>query len=220
MATVPTMEIGPETLADLLEQIGDVPLDRIRARPAPGTATEQDVIANNESRQKQSCELVDGVLVEKAMGVKESMMACYVIQLLLNFLDDKDLGVVLGADAALRLMPGQVRIPDVSFISQARLIDGELPDAPLPNLVPDLAVEVLSKSNTKKEMKRKLHDYFLCGVQLVWVLQPKTQTAEVYTSPTQVRRLDKGQTLDGGEVLPGFTLPLRQVFDRSKRRKS
>jgi Uma2 family endonuclease len=220
MATVLAVEASPETLADLLRQIGDVPLDRIRARPAPGTATEKDVIANNESRQKQSCELVDGVLVEKAMGVKESMMACFIIQLLLNFLEDKDLGIVLGADAAMRLMPGLVRIPDVSFISQDRLTDGNLPDAPLPDLVPDLAVEVLSKSNTKKEIKRKLHDYFLCGVRLAWVFQPKTQTAEVYTSPTDVRRLNKDQMLDGGDVLPGFTLPLRRVFDRSKRRKS
>jgi Uma2 family endonuclease len=220
MATVPNLAVSPETFADLLRQIGDVPLDRIRARPAPGTATEQDVIAAYKATRKRVCELVDGVLVEKAMGANESVLACYVIQLLLNFLEDKDLGVVLGADGALRLMPGLVRIPDVSFISRDRLTDGELPDAPIPDLVPDLAIEVLSKSNTKKEIKRKLHDYFLCGVQLAWVLQPKTQTAEVYTSPTHVRRLDKSQMLDGGDVLPGFTLPLRQVFDRSKRRKN
>ena len=220
MATVAEVEAIPETFADLLKLIGDVPLERIRARPAPGTATEKDVIANNESRRKPSCELVDGVLVEKAMGAKESMMACYIIQLLLNFLEDKDLGIVLGADAAMRLLPGLVRIPDASFVSNERLIDGDLPDAPLPDLVPDLAVEVLSKSNTKKEIKRKLRDYFLCGVRLAWVLQPKTQTAEIYTSPTDVRRFDKDQMLDGGDVLPGFTLPLRRVFDGNKRRKS
>jgi len=220
MATVLEVEVVPETMADLLKQIGDVPLDRIRARPAPGTATEQDLIANNESRKKFICELVDGVLVEKAMGVKESLMANYLSYLLLTFLEGKNLGVVLGESGALRFMPGLVRIPDVSFISFDRMTDGELPDAPIPDLVPDLAVEVLSKSNTKKEIKRKIHDYFLCGVRLVWVLQPKTQTAEVYTSPTDVRRFDNDQMLDGGDVLPGLTLPLRWVFDRSKRRKS
>jgi Uma2 family endonuclease len=220
MATVLEVEASPETFADLLKQIGDVPLDRIRARPAPGTATEKDVIAAYEAPRKRICELVDGVLVEKAMGWKESMMACHIIQLILNFLEDKDLGIVLGEAGMLRLRPGLVRIPDVSFISFDRMTDGELPDAPIPDLVADLAVEVLSKSNTKKEIKRKIHDYFLCGVQLVWVIQPKTQTAEVYTSPTDVRRLDKNQMLDGGDVLPGFTLPLRRVFDVNKRRKS
>jgi Uma2 family endonuclease len=165
------------------------------------------------------CELVDGVLVEKTVGAKESMIACHIIQLLLNFLDGKGLGVVLGADGAMRFMPGLVRIPDVSFISRYRLVDGELPDAPLPDLVPNLAIEVLSKGNTKKEMKRKLQDYFRCGVELAWVLQPKTQTADVYTSPTDARRFNKNQSLDGGDLLPGLVLPLRRIFNGNKRGK-
>ena len=83
----------------------------------------------------------------------------------------------------------------------------------------DLAVEVLSRGNTPKEMRRKLGEYFEAGVRLVWFVYPKTQTAEVYTSPTEMRRIGKSQSLDGGDVLPGFKLPLRKLFARASRRR-
>ena len=110
-------------------------------------------------------------------------------------------------------MPGLVRIPDVAFISWERL-PGKVvvPDEAIPDLAPDLAVEVLSEGNTKEEMERKLKDYFFAGVRLVWYIDLKKRTAEVYTSPDQGVTLTEGQTLDGGEVLPGFRLPLRQLF--------
>jgi Uma2 family endonuclease len=82
-----------------------------------------------------------------------------------------------------------------------------------------LAVEVLSRGNTKKEIDRKLRDFFKAGVRLAWVIQPKTQTAEVYTSPTKPRHVGKDQSLDGGDVLPGFTLSLKDLFARTKRRR-
>jgi Uma2 family endonuclease len=141
-----------------------------------------------------------------------------IIELMGPFVNREDLGIVLGADGILRLWPGQVRIPDVSFISWERLPNEEVPDAPVAALVPDLAVEVLSRGNTKKEIDRKLRDYFKAGVRLAWVIQPKTQTAEVYTSPTKPRRVGKDQSLDGGEVLPGFSLSLKELFARTKRR--
>lgn len=59
-------------------------------------------------------------------------------------------------------------------------------------------------------MKRKLAGYFGCGVQLVWFIYPKTQSAEVYTSPTKKKKVAKNQSLDGGDVLPGLTLSLKQ----------
>jgi Uma2 family endonuclease len=201
-----------ETLADLLEQLGDIPPSRIRLQPPPGKATENDLLALHKRRGKLLCELVDGVLVDKAMGIKESLLAVLLIKLLGNFLDKHDLGILLGADGALRLTPGLVRIPDVSFISWDRLPGREIPDAPIPDLAPDLAVEVLSKGNTRKEMKRKVAEYFGAGVHLVWLVDPKNQIVDVYTAPDEVRRLVVRQTLDGGELLPGFTLPLRKLF--------
>jgi Uma2 family endonuclease len=109
-------------------------------------------------------------------------------------------------------MPGLVRIPDISFVSWNRLPGRVLPSKPIPDLVPDLAVEVLSKGNTKGEMRRKLKEYFLTGVQLVWFVNPRTRTIQVYTAPDQYVTLAEGQTLDGGNVLPGLALPVSKVF--------
>jgi Uma2 family endonuclease len=170
------------------------------------------VIAAESAREKRICELIDGVLVEKAMGAKESLLAAAIISLMGPFVKAHRLGVVLTEGGMLRLWPGRVRIPDVCFISWDRLPTREFPDKAIPDLAPDLAIEVLSRSNTKKEMRLKRLDYFQSGVQAVWEIQPKTQTAEVYISPTKRRRIAKDGTLDGGGILPGFKLPLKELF--------
>jgi Uma2 family endonuclease len=206
-----------ETFADLLERIGDVPLDRILMRPAPGTATEEDAIALLEAMNKRLVELVEGVLVEKAVGTRESLIAVIIGSRLMTFLEQHDLGVVLGADGAMRLRQGLIRIPDVSFIRWEQWPNG-VPDEPLARVAPDLAVEVLSESNTKKEMQRKLRDYFLAGVQVVWFIDPKTETAEVYTAPDKKRRVGKEGALSGGSLLPGFSLSLPELFARCRRK--
>jgi Uma2 family endonuclease len=208
-----------ETLADLVKQLGDIPLERIHLKPAPGTATEQDLLAALEAPRKRICELVDGVLVEKPVGTKEAVLAGLIGQALWNYLDEHDLGIVIPADGPLRLWLGLVRIPDVSFVSWGQLPGGELPDDAIASVVPELAVEVLSKSNTKAEMERKLREYFEAGVRLAWLVQPKTQTAVAHTSPTKARRIGKEQALDGGEVLPGFRLSLKELFARARRRQ-
>src|SRR5262249_48645924 len=82
---------------------------------------------------------------------------------------------------------------------------------------PDLLVEVLSPKNTRQEIQRKLREYFLAGTRLAWVLQPKKQTAEVYTSPEDARRVAKNGTLDGGAVLPGFKVSLKVLFAEANR---
>ncbi|HZY83517.1 MAG TPA: Uma2 family endonuclease [Gemmataceae bacterium] len=199
------------TLADLLAHFGDISPSRIRLFPAPGVAAERDVTAIQD-REDRLYELVDGVLVEKVMGYSESTLTCELIYFLKAFLREHDLGNLAGSDGTMRLMPGLVRIPDVSFVAWERLPGRRVPDAPLPDLVPDLAVEVLSEGNTAKEMARKLKDYFFAGVRLVWYVDPHRRTVQVYTAPDQLTQLREGQTLDGGAVLPGFTLPLGQLF--------
>lgn len=206
------------TLADLLEHLGGISPQRIRLRPAPGTATERHVLAIHR-REERLYELMEGVLVEKIMGYEESSLACELIYYLKHFLHDNDLGNVAGADGALRLMPGLVRIPDVSFISWDRLPDRRIPKERLPDRTPDLAVEILSEGNTPGEMDRKLRDYFFCGTRLVWYIDPQRRTVRVYTSPDQCVELSERQTLDGGAVLPGFSLPLSQLFARLPNRK-
>jgi Uma2 family endonuclease len=199
------------TVADLWERLGQLPLDRIRLTPTPGTATEQDVldVIDHEDR---ICELVDGVLVEKTMGYKESLLAMAIGEFLRRFVRERNLGIVLGEGGTLRILPRQVRIPDVCFLSWQRFPGGKLPEAPIPAVAPDLAVEVLSGSNTEGEMRRKLQDYFAAGVRLVWYVDPRTRTAAVYTSPEQRTVFDEGGVLTGGDVLPGFELPLRELF--------
>lgn len=202
------------TLADLLKDLGDVPPERVHLIPPPGTATEKDVL-NVERREGKICELVDGVLVEKAMGFDESNLAGWMIYLLYRFLVEHDLGTLGGADGTLRLTPGLVRIPDVSFISWDQLPNREIPKEPIPDLYPDLAVEVLSRKNTPAEIDRKLHEYFRSGTRLAWVIDPRKRCVRVYTAPNQSRLLTEEQSLDGGDVLPGLSLSLREVFARS-----
>lgn len=202
------------TIADLLKRLGNIPPERVRLRPALGTATEQDVL-DVEARENRLCELVEGVLVEKAMGQYESRLAIVLGHFLESFLEEHDLGIVYGADATLRLLPHLVRIPDVCFVSWDKLPDRELPAEPIPDLVPDLAIEVLSESNTKEEMRRKLREYFAVGVRLVWLIDPKTQSADVHTSATKKTAVGPDGSLSGGSVLPGLQINLKTLFVRA-----
>lgn len=207
------------TVADLLKVIrtlGDIPADRIRLHPTPGTATEQDVL-DVRRREGRTCELINGTLVEKAMGMLEARVAVVLIFFLESFLSRHNLGLVTGPDGTLRLTTGLLRIPDVTFFSWDHLPGRRLPDEPVPRLTIDLAVEVISKGNTKAEMERKLREYFEAGTRLVWFIYSKNRTARVYTSPRRFTRLAEDQSLNGGDVLPGFTLSLRELFERAFR---
>lgn len=202
------------TLAELHELFGPMPAWRIRSQPAPGTATEEDWLALAYDIQKR-CELTNGVLVEKPVGYMESRLATVLSYLIERFLETHPLGIVVGESAASRLLPGLIRAPDVSFVSWDRLPGRRVPREPLPNLAPELAVEILSKSNTKKEMDAKLHEYFAAGVTLVWYVDPRKRTARVYTSPEAVTKIGFDGVLSGGDVLPGFTVSLKEWFERA-----
>jgi Uma2 family endonuclease len=199
------------TVADLWEWLGEVPMSRIGLIPTPGTATPQNVLDLIDHADR-ICELFDGVLVEKTMGYMESLLAGAIVELLRRFVRKRKLGIVLPPDGTLEILPGQVRIPDVCFIRWDRFPGGKLPKTPIPAVAPDLAVEVLSDSNTEGEMRRKLQDYFTAGVRLVWYVDPRTRTASVYTSPEQCTVFDENGVLTGGNVLPGFELPLQELF--------
>jgi len=210
MAAVETTStIG--TLADLVERLGGIPLDRIRYQPPPGTATVEDVV-RVEEQENRLCELVDGVLVEKAMGFRESLLAMAIGHCLRDFVMPANLGLVAGSDGMMQLFEGLVRIPDVSFVSWSNVPGGKVPNHPVPLLAPDLAVEVLSKTNTPGEMKRKRKEYFDAGARLVWLVDLERRKVSVFTSPEQSREFTEAETLDGGEVLPGFNLSLRELF--------
>jgi Uma2 family endonuclease len=186
-------------------------MERIRTSPPLGLATEDDVVEIHD-RENRLCELVDGVLVEKTMGAYESMLAMEIGSLLRNFVKPQKLGTVLGADGMLRLAPGLVRIPDVAFLSMEKFPNGRFPKGAIAPLAPDLAVEVLSNSNTAEEMEEKLHDYFEHGARVVWYVDPVKRAIQVFTSPSASRILSERETVDGGDLLPGFTLDIRELF--------
>ncbi len=207
----------PETFAELWERLGNVPLNRIRMFPPPGTATVEDVERLCNREPKCLCELVDGVLVEKAMGHVESRLAARLIHILGGYLDDHDLGIVAGADGPHRVRPDQVRFPDAAFIAYENIPEDADPNTAVPDWIPSLAVEVISESNTKAEMARKLKDYFDAGVKLVWYADLPTRTVRVYHSPENFVTKSEHDELDGEDVLPGFRVSIRDWFDRALR---
>ena len=208
-----------ETLADLLERLGHIPAERIRLRPPPGLATEADVLANASAPRKRICELIDGVLVEKAMGFRESGLASWLIVLLGGFVYPRNLGILSGEQGALRLFAGRIRIPDVAFISWDRIPGHRWPIEPIPDLSPDLAIEILSPNNTAGEMLLKRQDYLRSGVALVWEIDPAARTVSVYSTPNNPVILREADLLEGGMVQPGFALALRELFAELDRHK-
>ncbi len=199
------------TVAQIHKRFGPLPISRIRHDPAPGTAREADVTRIRE-RERRLYELVDGVLIEKTMGFEESWLAVRIAVVISAFADPRKLGIVTGADGTVKLVPGLVRMPDVAFFSRERLKRRKPPYPSIPLLVPDLAVEVLSENNTEEEMDEKLSDYLKAGVKFVWYVDPRAQTVKVYAPRKPARTLRMGQSLDGGAVLEGFTLPLKDLF--------
>ncbi|MBX9625173.1 MAG: Uma2 family endonuclease [Gemmataceae bacterium] len=208
-----------ETVSDLLDRLGGIPASRVRLKPAPGTATEADLIAALDGEPKLLCELIDGVLVEKAVGAPEGLQGGLLSRRLGNYAEDHDLGLVFPADTPFRFNIGLVRLPDVSFVPWERVPGDEFPTDAVSRVIPTLAVEVLSRKNTRAEIARKLGEYFDAGVELAWVINPRTKTARVHTAAKTFEELDAAGVLDGGRVVPGFRLPLADVFAAGTRRK-
>lgn len=207
--TEPTTQSHPRTLAELVERLGDIPLERIRMQPPPGTASEGDVA------KEKLCELIDGVIVEKGMGYFESRLGLLLGRLLDEFAEQQNLGFVVGSDGMTRLQPGKIREPDVAFYSWDRVPDHRVPDVAVADIIPDLAVEVISRSNTRREMELKKQDYFTAGVRLVWMAYPQQRSVEVWSAMDSCSLLTEDDSLDGGDVLPGFSLSIRDWFEQA-----
>lgn len=204
------------TIGELYRRFGPIPFDRIRHDPPPGSGTVDDVVRLND-HEDRLYELVDGILVEKTVGYDESFIAGEILTLLKIFVKRHALGLVAGEGGMLKFDVDLVRIPDVSFVSWQRVPGGRFPRERVPLLIPDLAVEVISQSNTPKEMAEKLREYFEKGVRLVWFVRPKNRVVAVYTSPDDFTRLTASMRLDGGDVLPAFSVQVGELFKMPKR---
>jgi Uma2 family endonuclease len=167
-------------------------------------------------------EVVDGQIVENPpMGARESILASFLQDLMGPVARSNGLGRVVTEtlfllDRARKLK----RRPDVAFVSIKRWsLKREVPDTESWDVVPDLTVEVISRTNSASAVASKIEEYFQAGVSLVWVIYPVTSKIYVYDSPTRVRILQLGDELDGEGVLPGFRVPLSTLFGRKKNPK-
>jgi Uma2 family endonuclease len=148
------------------------------------------------------------------MGIRESLLATTLVLYLGTFARSRKLGLAVVEGLFELASVGRERRPDVAFVSSARWAF----DRPVPGgdnawkVIPNLAVEVVSPSNTANEIQVKLHEYFESGVELVWVVYPEHREIYVYESPVSLHVLTPANVLDGGKVLPGFQLPLGELF--------
>jgi Uma2 family endonuclease len=211
------MSAGFITAAEMQEQLGGVPLERIRMIPPPGMATDEDALRIQDA-EGRTCEVLDGVLVAKAMGFFEARVATVLMVILEGFLQEHDLGIAVGPDGLIRLTKTRTRAPDVAVVRWEKLPQRQIPAAPVPDLIPDLTVEVLSKGNTRKEIETKLDDYFAAGVGAAWVIDPARRIAKLYSSRTGVVEIGEDGVLQASNVLPGFELVLGDLFSRAGRR--
>ena len=133
-------------------------------------------------------------------------------RLLDQFVEQHRLGAV-GTEIGFRLArnPDTLRAPDIAFVAQSRQPKGAAA-LKFAEFAPDLAVEVLSPEDSASEVLKKTEEYLAAGVRLVWIADPGTQTITVYRSLEDVRVLPADQELDGGDVLPGFRIPVKEIF--------
>ena len=160
-------------------------------------------------------ELVNGELIDMGnSGAKHGYVAVILSAALFNHVFSRKLGAVMDSSTAFKMKSGNKRSPDISFVDKQRLQGmEELPDGFLEG-APDLAVEILSPGNTVEEMHNKIVEYFENAARLVWVIHPKEYYVLVYRSPQPDRLLKSTDSLDGEEVIPGFTLAVSELFQK------
>ncbi|MCA0455044.1 MAG: Uma2 family endonuclease [Chloroflexi bacterium] len=155
-------------------------------------------------------ELIDGEIVEKLMAYPYySEKAARISRYILGFVDEHSLGYVTGELAGYRISEQNAFMPDVAFISKER--QPEFPETGYNPVPPDLAVEVVSPTDSYKDVAKKVRTYLQNDTRMVLVFEPETETVTVHTLDGQYT-LDINDTFDGGDVLPGFKLPLNKIF--------
>ncbi len=175
------------------------------------TAEELEKIPQSDAH----VELVKGEIVTMTpAGYKHGKIALFIGAALLDFVRQNRLGDVYGAETGFILSrnPDTVRAPDAAFESNERVARQKRGEGFFDG-APDLAVEVVSPDDTDEEVEAKVLDYLGSGTRLVWIVRPRTRTITTYISRTDIRLLTESDILEGGEVLPGFSIGVREVFE-------
>ncbi len=160
-------------------------------------------------------ELIHGELNRMSpAGFLHGRVAARIASHLERHVESQGLGAVLGAETGFRLAsdPDHVRAPDVAFVCRERLARTGVPEGFFPG-PPDLAVEVVSPGDTFSEVESKVADWLAHGTRLVIVADPRRRRVTRYRSTNDVRLLSEGETIDGGDVVLGWSLPLGQIFE-------
>lgn len=163
-------------------------------------------------------ELVKGELVKMSpTGGKHGILTIRLGAALVQHVEANNLGEAFGAETGFILAtnPDTVRAPDAAFVSRERIPSGDFPEKFWPG-APDLAVEVVSPSDTLYEVEEKIEEYLEAGVKLVWIVNPKKRTVTIYQPNVEPQTLTEADTLDGREVVPGFQYSLARLFARNR----
>jgi Uma2 family endonuclease len=159
-------------------------------------------------------ELIDGQLVRKAMGAEASWIQGGLFQLLRQFVDANQLGFAFESECGYACFPprqNKVRKPDISFVRRGRLL-GDRPPTGNVTIPPDLVVEVVSPQEKAEKLHAKIRDFQSVGVPLIWVVYPNTRTIQVLSAGAPDRLLTVGDNLAGDPVVPGFSVPVADLF--------
>jgi Uma2 family endonuclease len=162
-------------------------------------------------------EVVDGHIVEKPLGAYECWLAAVVFSALDRFNQANPIGrVVQEMIFDFRPHVDRERRPDVAFVSFARWgQDRDIPRARSWPVIPDLAIEIISLTNTADGVAEKLEEYFGALVRQVWIVYPGQSKVYVFRSTTSIQVLSPGDELDGGDILPGLRLSVREVLAKA-----
>ena len=212
MSTTLEPRVEFNTIADLLHELGDIDPARVRMHPAPGTVTFEMYLGFIKQHTGRTCEWVYNTVVEKGVGHSQSFVGGVILAELWMHIKAHKLGIMTGEAGPYRILPLIVYCADVAFVAKDRLPSGRPSKENVPEIVPNLVVEVLSDTNRKGEIKRKLRDYFEAGVELAWVIDPKTRTGREYVAVDDSSFIAADGYLEGGTVVPGFRLSLAEVF--------
>jgi Uma2 family endonuclease len=174
--------------------------------------------ADDISEMRGLFEIIKGEIREVSpSGLRSTILAAEIARLIGNYVHDHKLGFMTSSDGGFLLStdPDTIRVPDVGFIAKNKV------NIPITSgfaaVAPDLVVEVISPSNSEKEIRERVKDYVDAGTQMIWVIYPDDQSADVYTpaegESANLKFIESGGVLEGGDVLPGLRVSLREVFE-------
>ena len=157
-------------------------------------------------------ELVDGELIDMDGAPPHGKMIIRIGRLLGDYIDDNALPLEVGAATGFQMSPHTLRFPDVHVTTRARMAAYDADAGGFPHFAPDVAIEVVSPSNTPAEMDRKTAEYFANGARAVWLAYPITRTVAIRRPgmPEQILRDDA--ILHGDPEIPGFACPVSAIF--------